>query len=157
MRKPLVAALMGLMLLSACATVRESRINPFNWFGRSTEETLAVNDAATPQQPLDPRPLVAQVVSMKVDQMPGGAIISAVGLPPYQGYWDAELVPEPGDTAEDGTLVFDFRAVPPAVAVRSGTEPSREVTAGQFLSDQDLATVRTIIVRGQANQRSSRR
>ncbi|MBN2905980.1 MAG: hypothetical protein JXJ18_04660 [Rhodobacteraceae bacterium] len=143
------------LLLGACSTVRESRINPFNWFGGSTEERVAL--APDEAQVVDARPLVEQVTEMAVEKLPGGAIVRATGLPPRQGFWMAELVAETDGPTEDGTLAFTFRVAPPTGTTRSGTEPSREVTAGLFLTTQDLAQVRTILVRGARNQRSARR
>ena len=35
MRLPLTAALIALTVLSACGVMRDSRLNPMNWFGRS--------------------------------------------------------------------------------------------------------------------------
>ena len=35
MFKPFTALLLASFVLSSCGTVRDSRVNPFNWFGRS--------------------------------------------------------------------------------------------------------------------------
>ena len=75
--KRLIVALTLLSFLSACGAVRDSRLNPFNWFGRDREERV---QAVEIQGPVETRPLVAQVISLKVDRMPGGAIIYAVWL-----------------------------------------------------------------------------
>ena len=69
--------LLAVVMVAGCATVSESRLNPFNWFGRS--ESSAV---VTQSPNADPRNLVSQVVSLRVEQVPGGAIIHATGLPP---------------------------------------------------------------------------
>ena len=58
-------------LLSGCATVRESRFNPFNWFG-SDEESLSPIDVENER-----RPLVAEITSLVVERTPGGAIVRA--------------------------------------------------------------------------------
>lgn len=152
MRAPLLAVLAATLVLSACSGVRQSRLNPINWFGGSTEQRVAVVTA----EEVDPRPLVAEVTEMAVERMPGGAIVRAKGLPARQGYWDADLVADTAASA-DGVLVYQFRVAPPAGRTPAGTPPSREVTAGTFLSDQDLLGVRTIVVRGTLNQRSARR
>ena len=86
--------------------MRESRLNPFNWFGRG--EPRETVQTATPQ---DPRLLVEQVLSLSVDPYSSGAIVRAKGVTPTQGWWDAELVARPVD--ENGTLVLDFRIFPP--------------------------------------------
>jgi hypothetical protein len=86
--------------------------------------------------------------------MVGGAIVRATALPPTQGYWEADLVRAED---EDGRIVFDFLIVPPVTPQRVSTHPSREITAGAFVSNRDLAGAREIVVRGDRTSRSSRR
>ncbi|MCB1367998.1 MAG: hypothetical protein KDK00_09555 [Rhodobacteraceae bacterium] len=152
--KRLIVALTLLSFLSACGAVRDSRLNPFNWFGRDREERV---QAVEIQGPVETRPLVAQVISLKVDRMPGGAIIYAVGLPATQGHWDAELVSLNGEVPEKGTLTYEFRLAPPPGPTRQSTPQSREVVVGLFVSDQALLGVRNIAVIAQQNRRSVRR
>lgn len=148
--------------LSACGRVRESRLNPLNWFGRSQEEepTLAPREGYDPNT--DPRPVVQQVTALQVDRVPGGALVTATGLPPTQGHWSAGLVAEAtgasGRPLRDGsTLAFEFRLLPPQSPQPSGPAQSRELTATVYLTDQDMQGVRTITVKGLTNQRSARR
>ena len=151
MKTQLLAGLTCVLIVSGCATVRESAINPFNWFGRSEESTADIAPATLVL------PLVAEVTAMRIDKAPGGAIIHATGLPPTQGYWEAELDPDANaDTGAD-TLVINFSAFPHPQPQPVGTPRSRELSAALFLSDQALAGVRTVIVRGRNSQRSARR
>jgi len=153
MRRPLVAALSALMLLAACGGGFSARLNPFNWFGRSAPvETTATPEVALPQ---DGRMLVADVLSLVVEAYPGGAIVRATGLPPSQGWWNAELVALPLD--ENGVLVYEFRVAEPAVALRQGPAQSREIAVATSLTDRQLADVTQIVVQGAANARASRR
>lgn len=153
MKKPLLAALSVVLFVSACGAVRTSRLNPFNWFGQSQpEQTVA---AVQPGPEADQRPLVEQVLSMSVEPMPGGAIVRATGLPPTQGWWDGELVARPVD--ENGTLIYDFRLVPPLEQTAVSTQRSREVTVAAQLSNRKLEAIRQIVVQGALNARSSRR
>ena len=136
----------GLILaLAGCGAVRESRVNPANWFGRAAEgPARAVPNAR------DPRPLVA-VTALDVAPSAGGAIVEARGLPPEQGWWRADLVPvEDGDP---GTLTYELRAVPVPVARRVGPAPSRELVVAAFASDVALAGVRRIRVDGAGGAR----
>ena len=146
------------MALSACGGFRESRYNPLNWFGASQPRAAA---PAAAERPVDPRPLVDQVIAMAIEPMPGGAILRATGLPPTQGYWMAELVHHRGgaeDPVAGGVLIFDFRvAPPPPDAALAGQPASREIEAAIFLSDNDLAGIRTIVVRGARTERVLRR
>lgn len=157
MTRPTISRRAALLTLSAalglagCGRIRESRLNPFNWFGRSQE----AEKVALPEAPKDPRALVQTVLSLTVEETSGGAIVRATGLPPTQGWWDAELVAQPLD--ENGRLVLDFRIFPPIESTRAGTPPSREVVVALFLTAFKLETVREIIVQGETNARASRR
>ena len=150
MRRTVLAALSAALLLAGCGAMRESRLNPFNWFGRSAARETMVTTAT----PSDPRALVAQVLDMKVEAYPGGAIVRATGLTPTQGWWDAELVAR--DVDEKGVLVFDFRIFPPVTDTAVNNQQSRQVTAAASLSDIKLDGVREIVVQGESNARSSR-
>lgn len=97
------------------------------------------------------RPLVPRVTDMRLDVVPGGVILRAVGLPPLQGYWGAELVPANDGAVENGVLTYLFELLPPTTATRVSTERSREVLAGLFLSDQDLRGVREVRVAADQN------
>lgn len=139
------------LLLIGCGGFRDSRLNPLNWFGRSEpRETIVLPDAAA-----DPRPLVENVLTMTVEPMPGGAIIRATGQTPTQGWWQAELVPQP--LTEDGVLVFEFRLLPPITRTDVNTPRSRQVTVAQYISDIKLEAVREIVVQGANNARAARR
>lgn len=147
----LIAALTLSLVLAGCGGLRDSRLNPFNWFGRSEpRETIAV-----PQKAGDPRALIDNVLAMAVEPMPGGAIIRATGQTPTQGWWEAELVPLP--VTETGVLVLEFRLLPPIERTDVNTPRSREITAAIFLSDIKLEQVREIVVQGANNARASRR
>mgnify|MGYP000126737599 CR=1 FL=1 len=142
----LLALLVVVLGLTGCA----SRLNPMNWFGRDREERVQISE--TIAAPVDDRQLVTEVLSLSVDPLPGGAIVRAMGLPPRQGYWEADLV-EVG--REDGEIVFEFRVYRPVDAnTRVGTQRSREILAGTSLTTQDLAGIRQIVVIAQQNRRS---
>ena len=151
MRLPLTAVLVATLALSACG-FGQSRLNPLNWFGRSqpADQVALITTA-----PADPRPLVAQVLTMTIEPFPGGALVRATGLPPTQGFWDAELVALPVD--ESGTLVLEFHIFPPITQAGVVNQQSREVTVAYSLSDIKLSGISQIIVQGASNARSSRR
>lgn len=146
-----IGAVLAVLAVAGCG-IGQSRLNPLNWFGNSSSEAraIAAAEAAGPSIPL-----INQVLSLTVDRTPGGAIISTVGLPPTQGFWEAELVRVP--TEDTSVMLFDFRILPPLEQRRVGTQPSREVLAGTLVSNQDLAGIRTIAVQGTQNRRSVRR
>lgn len=139
-----IGAVLAMATLAGCGTL--SRLNPLTLFDGAREERIET------VRPADARPVVDQVVSLEIASTRSGAIISAVGLPPTQGYWEADLVPVPTD--DPAVLLLDFRILPPPERNRVGTQPSREVLAGLVLSTQTLAPVRTIVVQGRLNRRS---
>jgi hypothetical protein len=144
------------LVLSGCGGFRDSRLNPFNWFGRSKAGPDLVSSEAG-YLANDPRQLVASVTELVVTPTTGGAIINVVGLPPTQGWWDAELVAENFGDPVDGVMTYRFVVFPPPSATRSSTPQSRQVTAGAFLTDIDLQSISEIVVLAETNSRSSRR
>jgi len=149
MTRTILAILAISLTVSACGRIRDSRINPFNWFGRDRTETVAVTDEALLR---DPRPFVAEVLSLKIEPTPEGAIIRAVGLPTLQGYWNAELVEIERD--DPSTLTYEFRVTPPPFQTRQSTQRSREIIVAKDISTNRLNKVRTITVIGQSNRRA---
>ncbi len=142
------------LALASCGGIRDSRLNPFNWFGRSAPaERIQV--AVATDADADPRPLVETVTDMQVDAFPGGAIVRATGLTPTQGWWAAELVELPID--EDGVLVLEFRLLPPITPTDVNTPQSRTVTVGTSFSEIKLSKISRIVVQGKTNARASAR
>ncbi len=149
--RSLIIALVFATGIAGCARVSESRLNPFNWFGRAEPERAAVAVVET-----DPRPRVAQVTTLRIEPTPTGAIVRATGLPPSQGWFGAALVPET-DEPVNGEMVFVFRAVPPRDPQPASTVQSRELTVARALSAQDLAATRLVRVVGARNALVARR
>lgn len=158
MRKPLLAALIAALTLGACG---QSRLNPLNWFGHSKRTAVATvpvdPKTGVPLAQPDPRPQVAEVTSLSVERTPGGAIVHATGLPPTQGWWNAELVPENDGKPVKGVLSYRFVIVPPPGATAVSTPQSREVTVAVRLTDYQLQGVHAITVAGSADARTVRR
>jgi hypothetical protein len=138
-------------LIAGCGGLRESKLNPANWFGRSApRETIVL-----PAEGVDERPLVESVLSMSVEPMPGGAIVRARGQTPTQGWWQAELVPL--EIESGGSLVYEFRLLSPLTPTPANTPQSRQIDVAIFVSDIKLDGVREIVVQGATNARSARR
>jgi hypothetical protein len=151
MRHQVIAILVLSSALAGCGGFRESRLNPLNWF--KPAEPVYVGELYT--RPEDPRALVAQVTELKIEPYASGAIVRATGLPPSQGFWQAELVELPLD--DQGRLVLEFRLFPPLEPQPAGTPASREVVVAKALSNQKLEGVSAIVVQGANNALSSRR
>lgn len=154
-RRAIILTLGTGLVLSGCG-FGQSRLNPFNWFRSDpAEETM---EPVYLRERRDSRPLVAQVTELSVERTPGGAIIRATGLPPRQGWYDADLVNEDRDGRPiNGELIYSFRARPPIGPTRVSTAQSRELTVAVFVSNTVLASTRSIRVTGALNSRAARR
>ncbi|MBT8459019.1 MAG: hypothetical protein HKP37_05010 [Boseongicola sp.] len=130
-------------------------LNPFNWFSQE-EPVEQLNDVDIAQF-VDDRPLVQSVEGLVIERLPGGVIIRATGLPPMQGWYDAQLVREGGAAAGTGVAVYSFRARPPEQPTRVSTQQSRELIAAAFLSNIELEAISSIRVIAASNARSARR
>ncbi len=151
MKLPIIAVVVLATALGGCARLKESRVNPFNWFGPGRQAEASELYLS----PEDTRALVAQVTLLKVEPYPGGAIVRATGVPPTQGYWDAELVAQPVD--EQGRLVYEFRAFPPPLPAAAGAPFARQITVAATLSNIELQGVTSIVVQGAGNALSASR
>lgn len=166
MRRQVIISGLVLSLMAGCATVKESRFNPLNWFGKS--ESIAVDQngqnvtvlkTLAPRKGypvfVDTRPLAPQIIEMQMVKSASGAIVTATAALPSTGYYDAELVAVPSESAN--TLVFDFRLRAPSQNAPAGTAAQRQITAAKSLSNADIAGIRTVIVRGADGARQVRR
>jgi hypothetical protein len=151
MKRPVTAALVAVLVLTSCGVVRDSRLNPFNWFGRSER----VETIAPLQEKRDPRLLVADVVSLTIEPYSGGAIIRATGVMETQGWWNVDLVEVEND--DPTHLLLDFRSLPPVTQTDVGTVRSREVTAAMTVSPRKLEDITRVTVQGAQSARTTRR
>ncbi len=166
MRRAVLLLTMSAFVLASCGAVRESRLNPFNWFGRA--EPVEV-DATAASNPLIPERSifasrrgskvyagvpVAQVTALRVDRLPGGAVITATGITDRLGAHDTRLVLE---SSENGVNTYALRTLYDPFNRSVGTTRARTVTAGVRVSDQDLAGIARIRVLSASNALESRR
>ena len=153
--------------------MRDSRLNPFNWFGRSSE--VPVEQSAAEVNPLIPEQSalfgavrrnteidlttpIAEITGLRVERVPGGAIIRVEGRDTRQGAFNVEIVPaNEAETATDGILVYTLERQLPQAAQAVGPAQTREVVAARHLTDQQLAGVRRIRVEAAQNAREVRR
>ena len=149
-----------LLTLSGCARISDSRLNPFNWFGNSTETTAVAPADRRPLVPegrgaiVDSRPMVQTITALSIDRAPSGAIVRATGVAPTQGYFNAELV-EVG--ISNGVLMLEFRAQAPTGFKAQGSARSREINAGYIIDTTTLAGIRSVRVQSATNARTSGR
>jgi hypothetical protein len=150
-------ALLTASLLALTACGGNVNLNPLGWFNSNQVEQVAVIPEGGFLDEQENRGLVTNVVDLQILRAQGGAIIRAKGLPPRLGYWDAELVPENFERAENGVLTYMFRITEPYYRTQTGRPQQREVYVGHFVSDVKLQGVRTIRVVGANNSRTARR
>ena len=144
---PLLMGVLALSLLAGCGGAKIS-LNPFKWFGHRDR---VVATAPAPRA-VDPRSLIDQVVSLRLETVPTGVLVTATGRAAQQGAWKAQLVALPVD---QGKLVLEFRVFAPTnTAV--GTAQSRDVTAGLHIRNGDLDGISSITVQGASNAKSAR-
>lgn len=155
MRPIRLAVLAALLALAACGN---SRLNPLNWFGGGGEKTVVLAPPGGFAERFDPRPLIEEVTQISLAPGQGGAVLTATGLAPRQGYWNGELVSNTGNRPDEhGVLELEFHIAPPPGPTDVNRPQSREVVVGLYLSRQKLAKLREIRVRGERNLRSLRR
>lgn len=164
MRRQVIISGLVFTLMVGCASVRDSRLNPFNWFGGS--EPVQVQQVTPTTLPtlaprkgyphfVDTRPLAPVISDVSVVKSASGAIVTATTTLPSTGYYDAELVRVA--SAQPNTLMFEYRLRPPAKAAPTGTAAQRQLTTARSLSEAEIAGVRTIIVKGANGARQVRR
>lgn len=165
--KPISVLVLSALVLTSCGTVRESRLNPFNWFGNAKSTPVEASEEINPLIPRRQESIfrqsrdesyqgwaVEQVSDLRIERRPGGAIITAIGTPDQQGAFEVKLV-KVEEESDAATLTYEFAALQPNA--RTGTVASRQVTAAVWLTDNELAGIRTIRVKAQRNVLSSRR
>ncbi|MFC3616628.1 hypothetical protein ACFORG_23040 [Lutimaribacter marinistellae] len=171
MRIAFTGLLMATFALSSCGGWSDSRVNPSNWFGGSSEVPVDTVPVSAETNPLIPQSTgtnllrrpeaedrsqpIMNVTELEVAQTPSGAIIRATGVALRQGAFNAELRLDP--TAAEGTLAYTFRVVYPEDPTPQGTQNSRTIRAAVTLSRQSLAGISTIRVSGAQNARETRR
>lgn len=171
MARGLAVLMVSALVLSGCATVRDSRVNPFNWFGGGGGGGRVVQSADGTTNPLIPerrnsiltdsepaaypgRP-VGQIAELSFEPRPGGAILRVTGVADTPNSFDVRLTRD--ETVEEpGTLVFTLEAVQ-ARGPAGAAVAARSVTAAAWLANQDLAGISEIRVQGARNVQVARR
>ncbi|MGR3363538.1 MAG: hypothetical protein ACU0CY_05090 [Maritimibacter harenae] len=128
-------------------------LNPLNWFGPDdgVEMVTLEPEEGWDFAGEDYRGPVAQVTRLSVERASGGYVIRAVGLPPRQGYWEADLVPENDEKPVDGVMSYTFVVAPPLWATAQSRPRAREIHVAHYVSDIRLGSASRIRVIGATN------
>lgn len=168
MMKPVAVLALSALILSSCGAARDSRLNPFTWFGRSQSTPVVTETDVNPLIPArraslftgsgEPAPYagwdIGEVSELLVERRPGGAVIRATGISDRQGPYEVRLV-RIGEESDATTLTYALRGI--QTRGPRGSDWSRTLTAATWLTDNELAGIRTIRVKGARNMRSVRR
>ncbi|SEO88525.1 hypothetical protein SAMN04490248_1157 [Salinihabitans flavidus] len=168
MRKSLLVLLTSSVVLSGCDGVRDSVLNPFNWFGGARSAPVESAENTNPLIPQRNRlslrrevvyagTPVQRISDLEIERTPGGAIVNVTGIAARQGVHSLKLEALNDGEPVDGVLSFRFLGVHPTGNARVGREFSRELHAARNLTRQQLQGVRVIRVSGAANALESRR
>lgn len=168
MRSFVTVLVISSIVLSGCSRLRDSRLNPGNWFGGGAAEPVA----AAPGQanPLIPERTrlrrserrsiytgtpVDQVTDVRIETTTSGAIVRVTGVSLQQGAFDVRLLADNEGDPVDGVLTLRLLAEQPRDTAQ-GSPRQRTVEAGRFISKNTLARTRSIRVIGARNERAAR-
>lgn len=166
MRKVVAILVISSIVLSGCSRLRDSRLNPGNWFGGGRTAPVAGTTGAE-ANPLIPKTTrirrkdrkqiyrgtpVDQVTSVIVEPTTAGAIIRVTGVSLQQGAFDVRLIADNKGEPANGGLTYRLMALQPTDTPQ-GQVRQRTLHAGQFVSNHDLAVTQTIRVIGARNER----
>lgn len=177
MRLTLPALLVATLTLSACAAVRDSRVNPVNWFGNSRSGPVVQAETQEETNPLIPQNTRAglfaslrdqtelyvgtpidQVTDLVIERVPGGAIVRATGIVDQDRVYDVRLTTDSDENKPvDGVLTYQLRGIHEQRVTRTLSQRVRTVTAARRLTDQELEEIRVIRVEGRRNAQSTTR
>lgn len=170
MRRSIIALSISSLLLAGCGggSIGTSRMNPVNWFGKNraatatapTTEVSAKNPLIPERQALNLEKQegaylgtsVDKITTLRLEDAPGGKILRVEAVAQTQRAFDVRLIEDP---AEAGTLSYTLKAAHPDRAAY-GPDRSRKISAAMFLTDQELAGVKTVRVAGTSNALSAR-
>ncbi len=147
-------------LLAGCG-VKQSRINPYNWFDHSQERPSLEPETGYEKVVADNRAVSASITDMVLEPVHGGQVLRVTAVAPTQGWWDAELRPleQAGafkGEAVDGVLGFELVLSEPLEPALTGAPATREVAVAAFISRYDLDGVSQITVAAANGTRSLR-
>ncbi len=169
MRTFVAVLVISSIVLSGCSRLRDSRLNPGNWFGGSKSQPVATS--TTSANPLIPERTsirrrdrreiyrgtpVDQITDLKVERTTAGAIVHVTAISLRQGAFDVRLISDTDGEPVDGVLTFQLLAVQPTNQPQ-GQPRQRTVHAARFVSNNDLAATSTIRVTGSRNERVTKR
>jgi hypothetical protein len=177
MRILTTTVLISAIALGGCGRIRDSAVNPANWFGNSRSTPTQTTESEAAPNPLLPQKQskglfkskrdrdaiylgqpIDQVTKLVIERVPGGAVIRATGVAAAQGVYSVQLTPETDDdTPVNGVLTYRLEGVRPARTQSVGSTHTRTVVAARALTDQQLQGVRSIRVQGARNAQTSRR
>lgn len=164
MRRFVAVLVVSSIVLSGCSRLRDSRLNPGNWFGGGNAQPVATTGSEA--NPLIPKQTrirrkdrikiyrgtpVDQVTNVRIEPTSAGAIVHVTGVSLQQGAHDVRLTAENDGEPLGGVLILRLMALQPNDTPQ-GQARQRTIHAGRFVSNNDLAATRTIRIIGARNE-----
>ena len=166
MRKFMAVLVISSIALSGCGQLRDSKVNPANWFGKRNPRPVAT----APGDPAEVNPLipqktsvfrrdksekyigtpVANVISLSIEKLPTGAILHVVGVSQLQGAYNVRLTSDSKGDPVNGVLTFKLKAIQPLDQAQ-GPQKARTIHAARFISNGDLESASVIQIIGGQN------
>ena len=166
MRKFMAVLIISSVALTGCGRLRDSRVNPANWFGKRPPRPVAsAPGESTEVNPLIPQQTsifrrdksvkytgtpVANVISMSLEKLPTGAIIHVVGVSQLQGAYNVRLTSDSKGDPVNGVLTFKLKAIQP-LDQPQGPQQARTIHVARFVSNGDLESASVIQIIGGQN------
>jgi len=166
MRKFMAVLVISSVALTGCGRLRDSKVNPANWFGTRSPRPVAT----APGEPTEINPLipqqttvfrrdksekyigtpVANVISMSIEKLPTGAILHVIGISQLQGAYNVRLTSDSKGDPVNGVLTFKLKAIQPLDQAQ-GPQQARTLHVARFVSNGDLERASVIQIIGGQN------
>ena len=178
MRTIVAILVISSVALGGCGRLRDSRVNPANWFGKGQSTPIEQPQEQAEEQYVNPliperpsklrlfkkrkdRPYegtpVGQITDVTVERTIGGAILRVTAVSPRQGAFDVRLIPANKENEPiDGVLTYSIRALQPTDTAIGSTR-SRTLVVAEPIDQSLLERTRTIRVVAAENEWATNR
>ena len=151
-------AILSMGLLTSCSTFgdRLNALNPMNLFDNNEVVEAAEPSGASDQieiaRPDDGKIDIPRVMNARLEYTTSGVIVRANGEAASLGYHSASLRPlNFGRPDGNGTIWYEFRAMPPKSAQPVGDAFLRTLSVASFIPNSQLGAIEAVTITGTEN------